>query len=84
MKRLLAVLFSMVLFAASYATADGDFLITTPGGAPAIAVAGIYAETPDALRKHSEALKLILSLRRSMQEPNFTKPANRPIVLRVS
>ena len=50
MKRLLAVLFSMMLFAASYATADGDFLITTPGGAPAIAVAGIYAETPDAVR----------------------------------
>ena len=50
MKRLLAVLFSMMLFAAACASADSDFLVTAPGGAPAIALAGIFAETPDAVR----------------------------------
>ena len=50
MKKLLAVLFTLIMLAAAHASADNEFLITVPGGAPAIAVAGVYAETPDAVR----------------------------------
>ena len=50
MKKLLAVLFTLIMLAAAQASADNEFLITVPGGAPAIAVAGVYADTPDAVR----------------------------------
>ena len=84
MKKLLAVLFTLIMLAAAQASADNEFLITVPGGAPAIAVAGVYADTPDAVRKRSEAGKLILSLRRSMPERNSIKQGNRPIALPLS
>ena len=44
MKKAFAVLFAVILLGTLHAAAENDFLIVTPGGAPALAVAGVYAE----------------------------------------
>ena len=50
MKKILIVLATMMfLLTAVHAYAESDLLISTPGGAPAIALSGIYAENPDAI-----------------------------------
>ena len=50
MKKILIVLVAMMfLFTAVQAMAESEFRISTPTGAPAIALSGIYAENPDAV-----------------------------------
>ena len=51
MKKLISVLFALVLaISIVSAAAESDYLIVVPSGAPSIAVAGIYAEQPEAIR----------------------------------
>ena len=51
MKKIIAVLFAMIMVLLSFqAVAESGFLIAVPGGAPAIAVSGVYAKNPDAVR----------------------------------
>lgn len=40
----------MIMLALASSTAEGGFLIVTPNGAPAIAVAGVYAEQPESVQ----------------------------------
>ena len=50
MKKLLAVIFSvMMIVTAAYAGAE-DYVIVAPNGAPAIAVAGVWAENEDSVK----------------------------------
>ena len=51
MKKIIAILFTVIFVMTAFnAFAERDFLIVAPSGAPAIAVAGIYAEQPDAVQ----------------------------------
>ena len=51
MKKWIAILFAvMMMMTTAFAAAEGDFLIVAPSGAPAMAVAGIYAENPDTVK----------------------------------
>ena len=51
MKKLIAVLFALLMtLTAAMAGADSEFLIVAPSGAPAIAVAGVWAENNDAVK----------------------------------
>ena len=51
MKKLTAFLFALVLLlSAALAGAEGGFLIVAPAGAPAMAVAGVWAENPDSVK----------------------------------
>lgn len=50
MKKILIVLAAMMfLLTVVQASAESNFLIQAPGGAPSIALSGIYAENPDAI-----------------------------------
>lgn len=51
MKKWIAILFAMVMtLTAAMAGAEGGFLIVAPNGAPAMAVAGVWAENNDAVK----------------------------------
>ena len=53
MKKVFAVLFAVILLGTLHAAAENDFLIVTPGGAPALAVAGVYAEHRESVQTAS-------------------------------
>ena len=51
MKKRIAILFALVMtLTAAMAGAEGGFLIVAPNGAPAMAVAGVWAENNDAVK----------------------------------
>ena len=50
MKKLIAVIFSMIMILTAACAAAEDFVIVAPNGAPAIAVAGVWAENADTVK----------------------------------
>lgn len=50
MKKLIAILFAVMIMTMACAAAEDSFLIVAPTGAPAMAVAGVYAEDSDAVK----------------------------------
>ena len=50
MKKLMAILIALMMMTAACAAAEGNFLIVAPSGAPAMAVAEVYAEKPDSVK----------------------------------
>ena len=50
MKKLTAVIFSIIMILTATCAGAEDFMIIAPNGAPAISVAGVWAENADAVK----------------------------------